>query len=173
MHKYDILKFPIYISRIILERQFWFFVNPWYLRIVVGRFCDHNLSFSHVTTSLPVNVFTAQVWLGILHDLFVGSQNFPRLCLCRGHTQQLETSLSITSNLPDLAKIRLYSDKPSLDRWWVERWLSTSSVQSSNFTRDEFPRDSPQFRLAWKQTILDMLHVFWQPKYLAGQRLPP
>ena len=38
------LKFPIYISRIILERQFWFFVIlNWYLRKIVGRFCDHIL----------------------------------------------------------------------------------------------------------------------------------
>ena len=127
-------------------------------------FCA-NIARSSVITSLPVKVLRAPQWFGILHDLLVGSQNFPRLCLCRGQTHQFATSSSFTSNIPDLAKISVCSDKLSLDKWYAKRWLFTSSLHVLNFTRDVFPRDSPQVSSAWKQTLA-ILHVCLTASYI-------
>lgn len=73
-----------------------------------------------------------------------GLQNLPSFTRWFEQTVMVFITSGEISNNPDLARISCDSVKPDFERWQLDRWSETSSVQSKRLTTPFWPRSSPQ-----------------------------
>jgi hypothetical protein len=119
-----------------------------YLRDPIGTVFPKSKCASLVSCSVmtwfPVTAEFEPVWSGYWQTRD-GRQNFPKLYRWLGQILICCSWSWEISNIPQRNKISSYSQSFSLDRWHLDKWVSTSSEHSRILTQSDFPRKFPHW----------------------------